>query len=82
MREAVLVGDWFATVDLKDACFRIPIWEGPERFISFAFYGKIFEFCVLPFGILLAPRTYTRCMDAVLGPLWQQGHRVMKYLEK
>ncbi|XP_030008050.1 uncharacterized protein LOC115431636 [Sphaeramia orbicularis] len=81
VKQAVLVGDWFATVDLKDAYFQIPIWEGHRRFLRFAFDGKIFEFCVLPFGISLAPRTFTRCMDATLGPLRRQGLRILNYLD-
>lgn len=40
VKEAVLVGDWIATVDLKDTCFQIPIWEGPRRFLSFAFWWQ------------------------------------------
>ena len=43
-------------VDLKDAYFQIPIWKGLRRFLRFAFDGKTFEFCVLPFGISRAPR--------------------------
>ena len=79
VKQAVLVDDWFATVDLKDAYFQIPIWEGHRRFLRFAFDCKTFEFCVLAFGISLAPCTFTRCMDAVWGPLQWQGLRVMNY---
>ncbi|KAK7899532.1 hypothetical protein WMY93_020385 [Mugilogobius chulae] len=81
VRQAVLPGDWFATIDLKDAYFQIPIWEGHRRYLRFAFAGKTYEFCVLPFGISLAPRTFTRCMDAVLGPLRQEGLRILNYLD-
>lgn len=81
VRQAVLPGDWFATIDLEDAYFQIPIWEGHRRFLRFAFAGRTFEFCVLPFGISLAPRTFTRCMDAVLGPLRKEGLRILNYLD-
>ena len=81
VKHAVLVDNWFATVDLKDAYFQVPIWEGHRRFLRFAFDSKTFEFCVLPFGISLAPRTFTRCMDTVLGLLRRQGLRVMNYLD-
>lgn len=66
VRQAIVAGDWFATIDLKDAYFQIPIWQGHWRFLRFGFEGRIFEFRVLPFGISLAPHTFTRCMDAVL----------------
>lgn len=81
VRQAVLPGDWFATIDLEDAYFQIPIWEGHRQYLRFAFAGKTFEFCVLPFGISLAPRTFTRCMDAVLGPLRKEGLRILNYLD-
>lgn len=36
---------------------------------------------MLPFGISLAPRTFTRCMDAVLSPLRRRGIRILNYLD-
>lgn len=81
VRQAINAGDWFATIDLQDAYFQIPIWPGHWRFLRFAFEGRVFEFQVLPFGISLAPRTFTRCMDAVLAPMRQQGLRILNYLD-
>ncbi len=65
VRQAILQGNWFAVIDLEDAYFQIPIWEGHRHYLRFAFNGRTFEFCVLPFG----NKPFTRCMDAVLGPL-------------
>ena len=81
VRQAVTAGDWFATIDLKDAYFQIPIWRGHWRFLRFGFAGRAYEFRVLPFGISLAPRTFTRCMDAALSPLRQGGIRILNYLD-
>ncbi len=36
---------------------------------------------VLPYGLNLAPRTFTKCMDAALAPLRLQGIRVLNYLD-
>ncbi len=66
-------GDWFVTIDLKDAYF--------HRFLRFAFGGKAYHYKVLPFGLALAPRTFTKCMDAALAPLRLQGIRVLNYLD-
>ncbi|KAK1902467.1 Transposon Tf2-9 polyprotein [Dissostichus eleginoides] len=74
VRQAIQAGDRFATINLRDAYFQIPIWEGHRRFLRFACEEKIFEFCVLPFGISLDPRTFTRCVDAVLGPAARRLH--------
>ncbi len=74
-------GDWFVTIDLKDAYFHIQVVQRHRRFIRFAFGGKAYQYKVLPFGLALAPRTFTKCMDAALAPLRLQGIRVLNYLD-
>lgn len=54
---------------MKDTYFQIPIWQQDWWFLRFGFEGKVFKFRVVPFGISLAPQTFTRCMDAVLAPM-------------
>ncbi len=74
-------GDWFVTIDLKDAYFHIQVVRRHRRFLRFAFGGKAYQYKVLPFGLALAPRTFTKCMDAALAPLRLQGIRVLNYLD-
>ncbi len=74
-------GDWFVTIDLKDAYFHIQVIQRHRRFLRFAFGGKAYEYKVLPFGLALAPRTFTKCKDAALAPLRLQGIRVLNYLD-
>ena len=81
MRQEVTAGDWFSTIDLKDTDFQIPLWRGHWWFLWFGFAGRVYEFRVLPFGISLAPRTFTRCMDAALSLLRQGGIRILNYLD-
>ncbi len=59
-------GDWFVTIDLKDAYFHIQVIQRHRKFLRFAFGGKAYQYKVLPFGLALAPRTFTKCMDAAL----------------
>ncbi len=40
-----------------------------------------YQYTVLPFGLSLAPRTFTKCMDAALSPLRQMGIRILNYLD-
>ncbi len=61
-------GDWFVTIDLKDAYFHIEILPQHRKFLRFAFGGEAYQYRVLPFGLALSPRTYTKCMDAALTP--------------
>ncbi len=74
-------GDWFVTIDLKDAYFHTQVVQQHRRFLRFAFGGKAYQYKVLPFGLALAPRTFTKCMDAALALLRLHGIRVLNYLD-
>ncbi len=54
-------------------------WRAPCQ-MRFAFEGVAYQYKVLPFGLSLAPRTFTRCMDAALSPLRQMGICMLNYL--
>ncbi|KAL2087971.1 hypothetical protein ACEWY4_016799 [Coilia grayii] len=72
--------DWFVTIDLEDAYFHIPIAAEHRRFLHFSFMGKIYQFRVLPFGLSLAPRVFSKCIQTALEPLQKEGVRVLPYL--
>ncbi len=73
--------DWFCSLDLKDAYFHIQLAPHHRRFLRFAFEGVAYQYTVLPFGLSLAPHTFTKCMDAALSPLRQMGIRILNYLD-
>ncbi|KAK7878584.1 hypothetical protein WMY93_030420 [Mugilogobius chulae] len=79
--QSVMEGDWFTSIDLKDAYFHVPVVPHHRQFLRFAFEGQAFQFRVLPFGLSLAPRTFTRCVAAALAPLQAQGLRILPYLD-
>ncbi len=74
-------GDWFASMDLKDAYFHIQIAPHHRRFLRFAFKGTAYQYSVLPFGLALAPRIFSKCVDAALSPLRASGIRILNYLD-
>ncbi len=76
----ICLGDWFMSLDLKDAYFHIQVAPHHRRVLRFAFKGVDYQYKILPFGLSLAPRTFTRCMDAALSPLRQMGIRILNYL--
>ncbi len=76
----IRTGDWFCSLDLKDAYFHIQIASHHRRFLRFAFEGVAYQYTVLPFRLSLAPRTFTKCMDP-LSPLRQMGIRILNYLD-
>ena len=77
----VTQGEGFATVDLRDAYFHLPIASHHRRFLRFAFQGQHYQFRVLPFGLSLSPRVFTRVVAAALAPLQAQGVKVLPCLD-
>ncbi len=73
--------DWFVMIDLKDAYFHISIHPSHREFLRFAFGGEAYQYRVLPFGLALSPRTFTKCVDAVLAPLRLHGIRILNYID-
>ncbi len=41
----------------------------------------MYQYSVLPFGLALAPRTFSKCIDAALSPLRTSGMRILNYLD-
>ncbi len=73
--------DWFVTIDLKDVYFHISILPTHREFLRFAFGGEAYQYRVLPFGLALSPRTFTKCVNAALAPLRLQGIRTLHYID-
>ena len=74
-------GDWFVTIDLSDAYFHIAIYPAHRKFLRFAFQNRAYEYQVVPFGLSLAPRVFSRCVEAALSPLRNSGIRIFSYLD-
>lgn len=75
--QAIRAGEWFTSLDLKDAYFHVPICPEHRPFLRFAFQGQAFQFQVLPFGLSLAPRVFTRVISAALAPLQLRGIKIL-----
>ncbi|KAL0164212.1 hypothetical protein M9458_039965, partial [Cirrhinus mrigala] len=52
-----------------------------RKFLRFAFRGEAYQYRVLPFGLALSPRTFTKCVDAALAPLRLRGIRILNYID-
>ncbi len=78
----VCPGDCFFSLDLKCTYFHVQIAPHHRRFLRFAFKGVAYQYTVLPFGLSLAPRTFTKCMYAAISPLRQLVIRILNYLAR
>ena len=73
--------DWFAAIDLKDAYFHVSILPRHRQFLRFAFEGRAWQYKVLPFGLSLSPRVFTKLAEGALAPLRLAGIRILNYLD-
>ncbi|KAI2644452.1 Transposon Ty3-G Gag-Pol polyprotein [Labeo rohita] len=73
--------DWFAAIDLEDTYFHVSILPRHRPFLRFAFEGRAYQYKVLPFGLSLSPRVFTKVTEAALSPLWWMGIRILNYLD-
>lgn len=74
------LGDWYATLDLKDAYFHVSIVPAHRRFLCFVLGSSHYQFKVLLFGMLAAPTVFTKCMAVVAVFLKRSEVQMYPYL--
>ncbi|KZR97418.1 Uncharacterized protein APZ42_007730, partial [Daphnia magna] len=67
VRFLVREGDWFIKLDLKDAYLTVPVHVSHQKYLRFAWRGRIYEFCCMAFGLAPAPRIFTKLLKVVVG---------------
>ncbi len=76
---SIRLNDWFVTIDLSNAYFHIDIYPSHKKFLRFA--KSDYDFQTLAFGLALAPRVFTKCVEAALFPLRNKGKRILSYID-
>ena len=72
---------FFASVDLKDAYFIIPVAKVHRKYLRFEWKGNLYVFTCLCFGLSSAPRIFTKLMKPVVVCLRRQGYTLVIYLD-
>lgn len=77
---------FMATIDLKEAYLLVPISEHDRKYLRFLFtneYGQedLYEFTAMPYGLSVAPRTFTKLMREIVTFLRSQGYMSVVYLD-
>ena len=52
---SVKKGDYAFKIDLQDAYFHVPIHPSSRKYLRFAFENRVYQFRVLPFGLVSSP---------------------------
>lgn len=81
LKDVLRQNDWLTTVDIQDAFFHIPLAQDQMDFYRFHWEGAHFRFRAMPFGLSLAPRTFTKVLRPVVGYLRSKGVRCLIYLD-
>ena len=71
---------FFASVDLKDAYFTVPVAKVHRKYLRFEWKGNLYEFTCLCFRLSSAPRIFTKLMKPVIVCLRRQGYTLVIYL--
>ena len=74
-------GIWMASVDLRGAYYSIPVHQEDQKFFSFAWEEKYYQFICLPNGYKDGPRVFTKVLKAPFAYLRRQGHASVIYLD-
>ena len=78
---SVRVGDFLASLDLKDVYFQIPIHRSSRKLLRFTSEGTVYQFRALCFGLSTAPQVFTRVFAVVSTWAHTHGIRLLRYLD-
>jgi len=74
-------GTLLASLDLKEAYWHIPIHRRYRPYLAFSAGNQIYQFKVLPFGLNIAPRVFSKMLQPVQARLVKMGVQIFMYLD-
>ena len=72
---------YFASVDLADAYYSIPVCKGDRKYFRFFHKGQKFQFTALVMGLTSSPRIFTKILKSVFAYLRALGHINTAYID-
>lgn len=75
-------GDFLTSLDLSQAYCHVPIIPRHQKFLSFVYRKKVYQWTCLPFGLALAPQTFGQLSNWIASLLREKGVRVVVYLDE
>ena len=80
VRQCLPPGAWFASIDLSEAYYHVPVHRSFRRYLAFRIGDQTYRFRAMPFGLCVAPRIFTKLIDVLIGELRSAGVFVIAYL--
>ena len=72
---------YFASVDIKDAYYCLPIDNNDQKYLKFMWQGDLYKYTCLPNGLGSAPRIFTKVMKVAFSQLRAQGLESALYID-
>ena len=72
---------WMASVDLKRAYYSVPIHKTCQKYLTFLWKGRYYEYTCLPNGYAQAPMVFTKLLKPVFACLRSQGQNSVIYMD-
>ena len=72
---------YMGSIDLHDASYSIPVNRDHQKYLKFAWGGKLYQFTCLAQGLACVPRLFTKIMKPVFATLRGKGHLSSTYLD-
>ncbi|XP_071951900.1 uncharacterized protein [Antedon mediterranea] len=72
---------FFASLDLKDAYYSIPIHQSFRKYLRFLWKGEKWQFKALPNGLTSGPRIFTKILKVPMSIIRSIGHEIVAYID-
>ena len=81
VRNSLPKGAWTCSIDLTDAYWHVPIAKNFRPYLGFSLGRKAYRFRAMPFGLNIAPRTFTKLVNVIVSVLRTRGVLMVAYLD-
>ena len=75
------MGFWTASLDLKDGFWHLSIFHKLRPFLGFKYRNQIWQFRAKPFGLNIAPRTFTKLIAHMVKVMASEGIWCLPFLD-
>ena len=74
-------GCYMTKIDIKDACYSIPILPEHQKYLKFFFRGRLYQFTCLPNGLSSGPRKFAKLLKPPLSFLRKLLIAIVAYID-
>ena len=80
IREAIHLGQWTVSFNIKSTYYHIPIAGRHHCFLCFKWKGKVYQFKTLLIGLSTTSQTFMRVMKPIFHLCWKMGMTIFLFL--